>query len=429
MKKVNNNNKGFNKNFWTAIFMEFIERGSYYGVMSVLSVYLVMSLDEGGLGFSRQSVGAIKSTIVPLLYLIPIFSGAIADRFGYRKILFFAFSLMSIGYFFAGFSASYHTIFASLLIMAFGCGLFKPIVSATISRETTEENSSLGFGIFYWSINLGSFLFPLLLVPYLKHFSFSYIFFLASFCTFMLLWVNLFVYKEPKRKENQKTFSEVIKEMVLVLKDFRFVIMIVIYSGFWILYFQMFDTVLWYVRDYVDASSLNIYVNKFLSLFVSNPNWKFDIEHVTVINAGAIISLQILISAIVKKWKALPTMCLGIGFGTLGMLVISVSSSIWVFIIGTFVFTIGEMVAHPKFISYIGQTSPEDKKALYMGYSFLFGVIGSGVGGILGAYLYVYFVDQLHNPTLLWLTFSAIGFSSIIGLLLFDWYYNKRKKA
>ena len=60
------------RNYWTVIMMEFFERGSYYGVMSVLSVYLVLSTGEGGLGFSKESVGLLKSIITPLLYFLPI---------------------------------------------------------------------------------------------------------------------------------------------------------------------------------------------------------------------------------------------------------------------------------------------------------------------------------------------------------------------
>ena len=85
------------------------------------------------------------------------------------------------------------------------------------------------------------------------------------------------------------------------------------------------------------------------------------------------------------------------------------------------------MTAHPKFISYVGLIAPEDKKALYLGYSFLYGVIGSGIGGILGAHLYVYFVDTLKNPAALWFIFSLIGVNTIIGLLLFNKFLAKKK--
>ncbi|MDH6341593.1 POT family proton-dependent oligopeptide transporter [Parabacteroides sp. PFB2-12] len=418
--------KSFPRNYWIVILMEFFERGSYYGLMSVLSVYLVTAVGDGGLGLTRENVGLISSITKPLLYLLPILSGAIADRYGYRKVLMGAFVVMSIGYYLSGISTGFETVFASLILMNIGAGFFKPLISGTIARSTTEENSTLGFGIFYWSINLGAFIFPLILVPILKGISYSYIFYMSAIVTGSLLLLNIFAYKEPERPKTSKSLGEVLWGAVQVLKDYRFVVMILIYSMFWILYFQMFDTVLWYVKDYVDATPLNEAVNRFLSLFVDNPDWKFDVEHVTVINAGTIICLQILISSIVKNFKALPTMIVGIFFGTLGMAVLSLSTSIWVFIAGIVTFTLGEMTAHPKFLSYVGLIAPEDKKALYLGYSFLYGVIGSGVGGILGATLYVHFVDNLNQPSILWLIFSGIGLLTIVGLLLFNKFVAKK---
>lgn len=412
--------RSFPRNYWVVIIMEFFERGSYYGVMSILSVYLTMSIGEGGLGFEKEGVGVIKSTITPLLYLLPILSGAIADRYGYRKVLMCAFIVMSLGYLLTGMSTSYTTVFASLLLMVCGAGFFKPLISGTIARTTNEANSTLGFGIFYWTINLGAFIFPLVLIPILKELSYSYIFYMAAIATASLLLINVFLYKEPERPTNTKSVAQVLKGAVMVIKDYRFLVMIAIYSCFWILYFQMFDTVLWYVKDYVDATPLNNAVNSFLSLFVNNPTWKFDVEHVTVINAGVIIMLQFLVSSLVKNTKALPTMIVGISMGTLGMAILSLSTHIWVFVAGVAVFTIGEMTAHPKFLSYVGLIAPADKKALYLGYSFLYGVIGSGIGGVLGATLYVHFVDKLHQPQTLWLIFSGIGLLTIVGLLLYN---------
>lgn len=421
--------KSFPKNFWVVILMEFFERGSYYGVMSVLSVYLVLSIDKGGLGFSKESVGVIKSVITPLLYFLPILSGAIADRFGYRKMLMFAFTVMSVGYLLTGLATAYGLVFMSLLLMVIGAGSFKPIISGTIARTTTEANSTLGFGIFYWSINLGAFVFPLILVPFLKEISWSYIFFMAAIGTGWLFFLNLFVYKEPDRPKSTKTIAEVFLGMFKVLGDWHFILMIVIYSGFWILYFQMFDTVLWYLKDHMDMTPVDKAVNTVLGLFMSNPNWKFDAEHVTVINAGTIILLQLIVSNIVKNTKALPTMIVGIAMGTVGMAILGISTSAWVFMAGIIIFSIGEMTAHPKFISYVGLIAPEDKKALYLGYSFLYGVIGSGIGGVLGAFSYVHFVDKLNNPSALWFMFSLIGVATIIGLLLYSKFIAPKPKT
>jgi hypothetical protein len=208
---------------------------------------------------------------------------------------------------------------------------------------------------------------------------------------------------------------------------FRLLLMIFIYSGFWVLYFQMFDSVLWYVQAYVDASSLDRAVNSALAALGVRARWHFDVEHVTVINAGTIILLQLVISNLVKRTRALPTMVVGIGLGTLGMAVLSLSTGIWVFILGITVFSIGEMTAHPKFIAYVGQTAPRSRVAMYMGYVFLYGVVGSSIGGVVGANLYVRFVDELNRPRTLWLIFAGIGVLTMLGLLLYDRFVVREK--
>jgi dipeptide/tripeptide permease len=250
---------------------------------------------------------------------------------------------------------------------------------------------------------------------------------MAAVGTGWLIFLNLFAYKEPDKPQSSKSVLETLKGVVLVLKDFRFILMIVIYSGFWILYFQMFDTVLWYLKDYMDMTPVDNVVNAFLGIFVNNPNWKFDAEHVTVINALTIIILQLFVSSIVKNKKALPTMIVGIALGTIGMGMLAISTYAWVFMAGMIIFSIGEMTAHPKFISYVGLIAPADKKALYLGYSFLYGVIGSGIGGVLGANLYVHFVDNLKSPGTLWFIFSLIGVATIIGLMLFNKFLAPKK--
>jgi POT family proton-dependent oligopeptide transporter len=434
----------FPRLFWLVVLFEFFERGSYYGVMSIFSVYLTDHL-----GFTKGDVGLVKGTIQPLLYFLPIISGALADRFGYRRTLLVAFALLGGGYLLTSQATDFTLVFLSLVVMAIGAGTFKPVISGTIARTTDETNSTLGFGIFYWSINLGAFLFPLILVPYVKNnIGWDWVLVAAAIGTASMLVPTFFFFKEPPRKEAAPTgppknlgrtlldaFEIIYSPFVLLFKKaphprfkehWRFLLMVFIYSGFWVLYFQMFDSVLWYVRDYVDASSLNDAVNGVLASLGIGYRWFFDIEHVTVINAGTIIALQLFISNIVKDKAAMPTMIAGIIMGTIGMAILAISANIWVFIAGTVIFSIGEMTAHPKFISYVGQTAPQDKVAMYMGYLFLYGVIGSSIGGILGANLYVTFVDELKQPTTLWLIFSGIGVATILGLLAYNKVYGAK---
>lgn len=192
--------KSFSLNYWIVIVMEFFERGSYYGMMSILSVYMTDQLE-----YTKESVGVIKSVIQPMLYILPILSGAIGDRFGYKRVLTFAFIFLGLGYFFTSQTTEYAMVFGSLIIMAIGAGAFKPMISGTIARETNESNSTLGFGIFYWSINLGAFLFPLILVPYIKNaFGWQYVMVASAIGTAAMLIPTFFIYKEPKRPESAK---------------------------------------------------------------------------------------------------------------------------------------------------------------------------------------------------------------------------------
>ncbi len=420
--------RSFPRNFTTVIVMEFFERGSYYGVMSVLSVYMALGINEGGLGFSKPGIAAIKSTITPLLYFLPVLSGALAARFGYKRILSLSFALMSTGYALASMVVTYEMIFLCLLLMAVGAGLFKPLIAGTIAKSTDESNSTLGFGIYYWSINLGAFIFPLFIVPWMKSLGWSYIFIMAAIGTGWLFFLNLIAFREPASKEAPKPFIKVFSDMFEVVVNYRFILLVLIYSLFWVMYFQMYDSVLWYVTEFVDMSSVNAFVNGVLSGFIHNPQWKFDAEHVTVVNAGVIILLQLIVSSLVRNTKPLPTMMIGIGFGVVGMLVLAFSTSGWIFLAGCVVFTVGEMVAHPKFISYVGLIAPSDKKALYQGYAFLYGAIGGLVGPLLGAVLYVYFMEDQFNPRALWSTFAAIGFICVVLLFFYNRFFGRPEK-
>jgi dipeptide/tripeptide permease len=351
------------------------------------------------LGFAKEGVGIIKSTIQPLLYFLPIITGAIADKVGYRKTLMVAFAVMGIGYILTSQFDTYSAVFISLIILGIGAGTFKPVISGTIAKVTDARTSSLGFGIFYWTINLGAFIFPLVIVPVLKSVDSSLVMLTGGIATGALIIPTFLFMKdrigddEEVEKAPKEDFDKVIKDIFMkvvdVAKDWRFLLFIFIYSWFWILYFQMFDTVLWYVQMFVDTTPLDKFVSTILGF-----EWHFGVEHVTVINAGTIILLQLMISALVRNTKPLPTMITGISMGVIGMAVLAISQSIWVFMLGTFIFSIGEMTAHPKYISYLGMIAPKDKKATYMGFSFLYGVFGSFFGGIIGALLYVKFVDN-----------------------------------
>ena len=418
---------GFPATFGVANVMELFERAAYYGMNSVLAVYLAGRVEDGGLGFSEQSVGFLQSIVYAATYVLPILGGALADRYGYRRMLIVAFSLLTAGYFASGRASSYALVFLALLVMATGAGLFKPIISGTIARTTDESNSALGFGLYYWMINLGAFAAPFV-VSWLKGFSWRYVFVASALYTGLMLLPTLFAFRDPPGvgAGGGRRLREVLVGAAEVLADSRFMLMIVVYSGFWVLYFQNFGSVLWYLRDFVDAAPVSAAVTGALAALGLPWRFTFDAEHVTVINAGTIILLQVLVSRLVKDWKPLPTMVAGMAIGAAGFLLLAASRDAWVFAAGIAVFSLGEMTAHPKYYSFVGQIAPADRKAVYMGYAFLYGVFGSLLGSSFGAFLY----ERMLKPALgtpeadararlFWLLFAALDVVAAAGLVLF----------
>ena len=417
---------GFPRTFWIANVMELFERAAYYGMNSVLAVYLVRSVAEGGRGFVEQDVGLLTSVVYAATYVLPILGGALADRYGYRRMLMVAFSLLAAGYFATGFMSSYAMVFLALLVMATGSGLFKPIISGTIARTTDESNSAFGFGIYYWMINVGAFLAPLV-VSVLKGFSWKYVFMASALYTALMLLPTVFAYTDPPRPQSAKKLKDVLMGAVDVLGDARFMLMIVIYSGFWILYFQQFGSILWYLGAFVDRAPVSLAITGLLHSIGLPWTFVFDAEHVTVIDAGMIIVLQVFVSRIVKNRPALPTMVTGMAIGGLGFVCLAASQNAWVFAAGIAVFAIGEMTAHPKYYSFVGLVAPADRKAVYMGYAFLYGVFGSLLGASLGSRLYAYMLkpaigtaSAASQSRLFWLLFVAVDIVAVLGLVFFS---------
>jgi MFS family permease len=201
----------------------------------------------------------------------------------------------------------------------------------------------------------------------------------------------------------------------------------------------MFGSVLWYLRDFITRSTVDRFLEKipFLKIF------KFDAEFVTIINAGTIVLLVVLISRIVKNRKALPVMSVGILIGSMGFVILAFTKGAWMFILGIAVFSLGEMTAHPKYYSFVGSVAPKDKVAVYMGYAFLYGVFGSLFGSNLGAVLYAKILKPVApapeavaaglplSPEVIgqirffWMIFAVLGIVCLIGLLLYHKFFSE----
>ena len=137
---------GFERAFWVANFTELFERLAYYGTSAVLAIYLTEQLH-----FSKELAGWMMGIFGFVVWFLPVLGGTLADRFGFRRALMFAYLVMTLGYFLLGsLSAQWMQsaraalgdkwlVLAILMIPALGPAVVKPCVAGTTARASAEN--------------------------------------------------------------------------------------------------------------------------------------------------------------------------------------------------------------------------------------------------------------------------------------------------
>ncbi|MEZ5083853.1 MAG: MFS transporter [Bacteroidales bacterium] len=385
--------KAFPRTFWVANSMELFERWAYYGMFTVLSVYLTDPVSKGGLGFTQEQRGIMQAVVTAILYLLPIIGGAIADRFGFRKVLLAAFVTLASGYFAMGQFHAYAPVFIAFLVVAIGGAIFKPIIVGTVSKTTDKNTETLGFGIFYMIVNIGGFIGPWA-ASKMRDINWTYVFIMCS----MVIVVNLvllFFYREPKRNITKKepvlnALKQILTNTVTVLKDTRFVLFLVIIIGFWIMYMQLFFTVPVYIAQWVDTTVIYNKLGFLQPVFGSVNEGTGMVRPEMMINIPAltIIIFQVIMSGWMKNIGPVKTMVGGIFVVVIGLGQLYFHVNGWYVALSLVILAFGEMASSPRIQEYISSIAPPDKVGLYMGYSFLPLAAGNLIGGLLSGNLY-----------------------------------------
>ena len=211
------------KSFWVANVMEIIERMAWYGFYALSSVYICGAIADGGLGLTQNDRGIIQGAVTFLIYLFPFVTGALGDRYGYKKMLLIAYAILAPSYALLGQMKTMPTFFAAMLLVGIGASIFKPLVVGTIGRVSGKGNGSLAFGIFYMMVNIGGFAGPLLATT-LRSQGWQYVFWASAGWILLNIPILLFFYKEPPGDpaNQSKSFRTVMHEMFEVIGNVRF---------------------------------------------------------------------------------------------------------------------------------------------------------------------------------------------------------------
>ena len=461
--------KGFQTAFWVANITEMFERLSYYGVQAVLAIYLHERLQ-----FSEATTGDLIGYFGFIVWFLPILGGALADRFGFRRSLAFAYFVLSLGYFLLG---SLHTAWMAplrnalpleqlvlliLLVPALGPAIVKPCVVGTTARASTENVRSLGYSIYYTLVNVGSTLGPLVAFAVRRSIGIENVFRVCAASVLLMFFATLIWFREPKQAGEQQVASvaAALKNMLVIIgryKPFlalcgvavlvkivswvagfavpvwfwiallalslgclsRFMWFLVIFSGFWVVFWQEFIS---------------------LPLFIRDANRRADVDLLLTVDPLAVIIFQILISYATRKIPDFLAITAGLLIASLSWLFLAAGNLGWqinttlrlgswslpiqglpvLAIVALFVLAVGEMTQSPRYYEYVSRLAPSGQQGTYMGYAFLPIGIGFLIAGAMGGRLVEYYRDVVQKPQQMWYVITAAGVFATVLMLIYD---------
>lgn len=447
MRKNKEPRPKFNKAFWVANTAGLLERAAHYGVFVVITLYL-----SNILGFSDIGAAVVSGIYSSMLYFLPTFCGALADKMGFRKSMMLAFGLLTIGYVGLGMVPSLlqsaglveygtHTVFTGLvdsgakygivpvlLILVIGGSFIKSIVSGTVARETDEKNRAKGFAVFYAMVNIGAFAGKTIVDPLrlsLGDRGMIVLNYTSAALTLIALLAIFFFYKSANRAGEGKSFREIRQGLWRVCKRWRLVALILIVSGFWTVYFQLYATMPKYViRLAGEQSTIGWY---------------------TLLNPLVVALMVNFITSRFKKYSALTSIMVGMALIPISALIMSTGNLfphgssilglhpvVFMMLVGIVFQAIGEIFVNPRYLEFFSLQSPKGEEGMYLGFANLDSFVSTLIGFIMSGFLLDrYLPDPKRFATVaeweaasahahyIWYYFAAIAAASVLAFVIY----------
>ncbi|MCM2256554.1 MAG: MFS transporter [Vicinamibacteria bacterium] len=421
---------GFTRSFWVANVLELFERFAYYGSKAILAVYVA---EQVGLGPEAAGwlVGSLFNT---LLYFLPILAGTIVDRYGFRFSLMSCFTIFSVGYLMIGLAglpagaplvallgAKAYMILA-LVVTAIGGSLIKPSIVGTVARTTTAETKGLGYSIYYTLVNLGGAVGPLLAMQVRENVGIAWVLVMSSVTSLLLIVATFVFFEEPERPADAApvaSMGKVLADMFMVFGNLRFVSFLVIFSGFWAMFWHIFYALPFYVKDVLGYG-------------------RFEV--IETVDAWTIILVTVPAAALAKKLAPIKAMTIGFVLATASWFVMGAFPTLTMTIVAIAIFAIGEATQAPRYYEYVADLAPKEQVGTYMGFAFLPVAIGTFVSGATSGKLVAHYIGRTVDgvlipgpgaaaPQEMWYWVGAIGALSTVGMLLYDQFVAPKQKA
>jgi POT family proton-dependent oligopeptide transporter len=401
---------GFERPFWVANISEIFERLSYYGAFASLPLYLREKLN-----FSTQQTGTLTGLFGFGVWFLAIFGGAVADKIGFRRALSTAYLILAAAYFLIGSigdswlapvrNAMPLGLFVGviLLLPALGVSLVKPCVVGTTARASKDNVRQIGYSIYYTMVNIGSLAGPSIASWAHRHLGVEKVYRISALSVLLMFLFVLIFFREPRKAGDAPppSFGQVAKNFLQILWPPRFLIFLLIFTGYWIVYWQQYTSLPGFFTEYVSA-------NKGLA------------ELVLITDPLVVIFLTIAVNYLIRKMAPLHAVILGTVITSLSWLILAFWPTVPGTVASLAVLALGEIIQQPPYYSYISKLAPAGQQGIYMGFAFLPLGLGSIFGGALGGYLVHHYAEVLHRPERVWYSITAIGLVTAVLLMVYD---------
>jgi dipeptide/tripeptide permease len=413
---------GFERPFWVANISEIFERLAYYGAFASLARYLHEGL-ELPVGSATTLAGWFGATV----WFLAMFGGTVADRMGFRRALSLAYFILSIAYFLMGslgapwMGGVRHAVpivplaAVILVLPAFGIALVKPCVVGTTARASKDNVRSIGYSIYYTLVNIGSTAGPYMASTVRKHLSVDKTFLVSSASVLLMFFAVLIFFREPRREaghEKPPTFRQVAHNFGTVISNWRFMLFLLIFSGYWIVFWQQYIILPLYIHDYVSSTA--------------------DTELTLIFDPLTVIAFTMVFSILTQKVRAFTAVILGTLISSVAWIAVILipagammfhlgDSEIWGgAVVALIILAIGEITQQPRYYEYISRLAPPGQQGTYMGFAFLPIGIGSLIAGPLAGFLLHRYAEVQHQPKMVWVAVTAIGIATTVLLWICD---------
>jgi dipeptide/tripeptide permease len=374
-----------------------------------------------------------------------------------------AFIFLSIGYAFLGAFPTKVMSILSLILIIFGGSFVKPVISGTVAKTTDETNRARGYSLFYQMVNIGSFSGKTIAKPLRTELGLEYINFYAAVIAFIALIIVFFFFKNIESPSEGKKIKDVFSEIVEVLTNVRFMILILIVVGFWLIQGQLYATMPKYTLRLIGAHAAPEWyanVNPLMIVLFVVPITHFvnRFRPITAVSISlAIIPLSALSIALSPFLEKLTGESVNF-FGLFTLHPITI-----MMVIGIALQGLAECFLSPRYYEFASKQAPKGKEGLYLGYAHVHTFIAWLIGFIVSGYLLdkycpdpkkilsstqLTFIEQNNldpitlltpdqintyygNAHYIWYYFAVIGLVAFLLSMIYRWitdYIDKRKK-